>query len=206
MRLLSCRGADRRVVAEAADALRDGKIIIYPTDTLYALGCNALNARAVEKLCRLKNLNPEKNMLSIVCRDISQAAEYTRIDNKAFRMLKEYLPGAFTFILPAATKLPKVFRSRKSVGVRIPDNDFARALAEELGNPVMSSSVEIDEGICAQGDTLDAYAIADRYDGSQDIAFAVDGGEMRPVPSTIVDIMESDAPTVIRQGAGIFEE
>lgn len=200
MKIIECRGADRRAVAEAAQALRDGKIIIYPTDTLYAFGCDALNARAVERLCRLKGINPDKNLLSIVCSDISQAAEYTRIDNRAFRCLKEYLPGPYTFILPAATKLPKVFRSRRSVGVRIPDNDFARALAEEMNNPIMSSSVEIDDAELA-----DPRMIAEQYDGRQEIELAIDGGEGRTVPSTIVDLTDSNAPAVIRQGAGEFD-
>lgn len=200
MKIIECRGADRRAVAEAAEALRDGKIIIYPTDTLYAFGCDALNARAVERLCRLKGINPDKNLLSIVCSDISQAAEYTRIDNRAFRSLKEYLPGPYTFILPAATKLPKVFRSRRSVGVRIPDNDFARALAEEMNNPIMSSSVEI-----ADGDVADPRMIAEQYDGRQEIGLAIDGGAGSTVPSTIVDLTDSNAPAVIRQGAGEFD-
>lgn len=200
MKIIECRGADRRAVAEAAEALRDGKIIIYPTDTLYAFGCDALNARAVERLCRLKDINPDKNLLSIVCSDISQAAEYTRIDNRAFRILKEYLPGPYTFILPAATKLPKVFRSRRSVGVRIPDNDFARALAEEMDNPIMSSSAEFDEG-----DTVVPCLLAEKYDGRQEIALTIDGGEGGIRPSTIVDLTDSDAPAVIRQGAGEFD-
>ena len=144
MKVTECRGADARAVAEAVEVLKQGKIIIYPTDTVYALGCDALNARAVERLCRIKGLNPEKNLLSIVCADISQAAEYTRIDNRAFAVLKHNFPGPYTFILPAATKLPKVFRGRKSVGVRVPDNEFARALAESLGNPVMTSSVNTE--------------------------------------------------------------
>lgn len=204
MKIIQCRGADRRAVAEAAAALRDGKIIIYPTDTLYALGCDALNARAVERLCRIKGINPEKNILSVVCADISQAADYVRIDNRAFRVIKEYLPGPYTFILPAATRLPKVFRNRKSIGIRIPDNDFARALSEELGNPVMSSSVHFSDNDAETDDIADASAIAEKYDGSADIVLAIDGGEGSSVPSTIVDLTESDAPTVVRQGAGEF--
>lgn len=204
MKIIQCRGADRRAVAEAAAALRDGKIIIYPTDTLYALGCDALNARAVERLCRIKGINPEKNILSIVCTDISQAADYVRIDNRAFRVIKEYLPGPYTFILPAATRLPKVFRNRKSVGIRIPDSIFARALSEELGNPVMSSSVHFSDNDAETDDIADASAIAEKYDGSADIVLAIDGGEGSSVPSTIVDLTESDAPTVVRQGAGEF--
>ncbi len=206
MKVLPCRGADRRIIAEAVEALRDGKIIIYPTDTLYALGCDALNARAIERLCRIKNLNPDKNLLSVVCSNISQAADYTRIDNKSFRLLKQYLPGPFTFIMPAATKLPKVFRSRKSVGVRIPDCEFARALAEELGNPVMTSSADLGTDDFEIGDMIDAQVLAEHYDGNNDIELVIDNGESSAEPSTIIDLTESDAPAVVRQGTGIFEE
>ena len=124
---------NRRYIDETVSALRDGKLIIYPTDTLYAIGCDALNNRAIEKICRIKGINPAKQLLSIVCSDISQAAEYARIDNNAFRLMRSNLPGPFTFILPAATTLPKAFKGRHTVGVRIPDNDIARAIADALG-------------------------------------------------------------------------
>lgn len=203
MKVMECRGADARVIAEAIEALKDGRIIIYPTDTMYALGCDSLNARAVERLCRIKGLNPDKNLLSIVCADISQAAEYTRIDNRAFAILKRYLPGPFTFILPAATKLPKVFRGRKTVGLRISSNEFARALAEALGNPVMSASLRPD-GADAY-DEVDARNLAEEYAGYPEIVLAVDGGPSVSEPSTIVDLTESDTPELVRQGAGIFD-
>lgn len=197
-------GVDSRALAEAVAALRNGDIIIYPTDTLYALGCDALNNRAIERLCRLKGINPDKNFLSIVCSGLSQAAEYARIDNTAFRMLKYYLPGPFTFILPASTTLPKVFKGRKSVGVRVPACDFARALAEELGNPVLTTSVAPD-GECDESELADASSLAMLYGGSAEIVLAVDGGEGSLVPSTIVDILDSRAPEVTRQGAGVFD-
>ncbi|MDE6574499.1 MAG: threonylcarbamoyl-AMP synthase, partial [Muribaculaceae bacterium] len=138
MEIIENRGSspDSRIVERAVEALRNGKVIIYPTDTLYALGCDALNARAIEKLCRIKGINPEKNVLSIVCSDLSQAASYARIDNRIYRLLKTYLPGPFTFILPASTSLPKVFKGRKSVGIRIPDCEMARAIAREMDGPI----------------------------------------------------------------------
>lgn len=203
MKVVECRGADARVVAEAVEILKQGKIIIYPTDTVYALGCDALNVRAVERLCRIKNLNPEKNLLSIVCSNISQAAEYVRIDNRAFAILKYNFPGAFTFILPAATKLPKVFRGRKSVGVRVPDNEFARVLAETLGNPVMTSSVSTDS--LEAFEDLDARCIADEYDGFADILLTVDSGITCHGLSTIVDLIDSNTPEIVRRGVGNFE-
>lgn len=195
-------GVDRRALTEAVEALREGKIVFYPTDTLYALGCNALDARAIERLCRIKGLNPDKNTLSIVCSDLSQAAEYARIDNKAFRLLKHYLPGAFTFILPASTTLPKVFKGRKCVGVRIPDCEFARALAEELGNPVLTTSADAED----EDELRSAESLALLYQGQSDIVLAVDNGEGSATPSTVVDVTNSSAPEIVREGAGIFED
>ncbi len=203
MKIIENRGGvDSRALREAAQALRDGEIILYPTDTLYALGCNALDGRAVERLCRIKGINPDKNTLAIVCSDLSQAAEYARIDNFAFRLLKHYLPGPFTFILPASTTLPKVFKGRKQVGVRIPDCDFARALAEELGNPIMTSSAEADD----DDELTSASSLAMRYEGNSEIALCIDGGEGSAVPSTVIDLTDSRSPEIIRQGAGIFDE
>lgn len=136
MKIIENRGGvDRRALQAAVDVIRDGGIVLYPTDTIYALGCDALNNRAIERLCRIKGLNPAKNTLAITCADLSQAAQYARIDNAAFRLLRDYLPGPFTFILPASTALPKAFKGRRTVGIRIPDCDFARAIAAELDSP-----------------------------------------------------------------------
>ncbi len=193
-------GVERRALDAAADALRAGDIIIYPTDTLYALGCDALNNRAIERLCRIKGLNPDKNFLSVVCSDLSQASEYAKIDNVAFRMLKHYLPGPFTFILPASTSLPKVFKGRKTVGIRIPDCEFARALAEELGHPIMTTSVPVVED-----SSLDGAAVALALDSVADIVLAIDGGEGGNEGSTIIDCCDSRSPEILRQGSGLFE-
>lgn len=202
MRIIKSYGSnpDSRTVAEAAEALRQGQIIIYPTDTLYAFGCDALNNKAVEHLCRIKGIDPAKNLLSIVCGDISEAAEYARIDNAAFRVLRRCLPGAFTFILPASLKLPKVFKGRKSVGIRIPDNAFAQALARELGHPVMTSSVPESDDI----DITDAEAIALHYDGTADLDLTIDGGAGQYTGSTVVDLTDSTSAEIIRQGLGDF--
>lgn len=190
-----------RYIDEIVEAMKDGQLIIYPTDTLYAIGCDALNNRAIERLCRIKGLNPEKQSLSIVCADISQASEYARIDNKAFKVLKDYLPGPYTFILPAATTLPKVFKGRKTVGVRIPDNDIARAIAEAMGNPVLTTSINVD--VRAQEEYVDPISIAMHYEGSVDVM--VDGGYGDLIPSTIVDLLDSGAPEVLREGKAPFE-
>jgi len=191
---------NERFLAQAVEALRDGRIIIYPTDTLYAFGCDALNQRAIERLCKLKDINPDKNLLSVVCAGISQAAEYARIDNRAFRFLKKYLPGAFTFILPASTKLPKAFKGRKTVGVRIPDCNVARALAQTLGNPLLTASVNIDADSPEEATEPETLAI--KYTNSA--ALLLDAGTGTSEPSTIVDLMDSSAPEIIRQGRGKF--
>ena len=190
---------DSRNIATAVKMLQDGGIVIFPTDTLYALGCDALNNRAVERLCSIKGLNPEKHLLSIVCDGISMASEYARIDNKAFRILKESLPGAYTFILPSSTRLPRAFKGRKSVGVRIPDCEIAQELADSLGNPILSTSVAPDD----PDDALSPDALALAYQHDADLL--IDGGEGRLDVSTIVDCLDSSTPQIIRQGIGQIE-
>lgn len=192
---------NQRHIDEAVEALRRGEIIVYPTDTFYALGADALNNRAVERLCRLKGMNPDKNLLSVVCSGLSQAAEYARIDNRAFRLMKENLPGAFTFILPASSTLPKVFKSRKTVGVRVPDNAIALAIAENLGNPVMSASVPLGDGDDALEEVVDPRALGLRYSGTPEVTVVIDGGDGGSEGSTIVDCLDSSSPEIVRQGA-----
>lgn len=191
-----------KYVDTLVSALRDGAVIIYPTDTLYALACDALNNRAIEKICKIKGLDPDRNTLSIVCSDISQASEYVRIDNHAFKMLKKYLPGPFTFILPAATTLPKVFKGRKTVGLRVPDNSIATAIASSLGNPLMSTSVQIDEDEPYESAMPESLAM--KYEGMAD--YIIDAGDGGIVPSTVVDITDSTSPEVLREGKGEFDE
>ncbi len=193
---------NRRYIDETVLALRDGKLIIYPTDTLYAIGCDALNNRAIEKICRIKGINPAKQLLSIVCSDISQAAEYARIDNNAFWLMRSNLPGPFTFILPAATTLPKAFKGRHTVGVRIPDNDIARAIADALGNPLLSTSVSIDrlEGY----ETVEPLSLAIQYEDTVDLL--VDGGTGSTGQSTIVDCLDSSYPEITREGTGTLRQ
>ena len=180
--------------------LKDGGIIIYPTDTLYAIACDALNNRAVERICKIKDIDPGRSTLSIVCSDISQAADYARIDNVAFKMLKEYLPGPYTFLLPSSTTLPKVFKGRKTVGIRIPDNAIAIALATALGNPLMTTSVEVDDD--APYESVMPESIAMKYGDNVDII--IDAGEGDVVPSTVIDITDAYSPEVVREGKGEF--
>ncbi len=182
-------------LSEIVNLLDAGGVIIYPTDTVYALGCDALNTKAVERICRLKGLNPAKNHLSIVCADISGAAEYARIDNSGFRLLKEYTPGAFTFLFKALSTLPKAFKGRKEVGVRIPACDTARMIVERLGRPLLTTSINLDDDDYVQNPEL----IAEAYEGRADML--VDGGDGGTELSTIVD-MTSGSPKILRQGKG----
>ena len=192
---------NRKAIQQIVQALRDGAIIIYPTDTLYALGCDALNVRAVEHICRIKGIDPAKANLSIVCQDLSDVARYTRIDNTAHRLLRKCLPGAFTVILPASSQLPKIFKQRKCVGVRVPDNNIARSIVEELGNPLLSTSVATNHDEPEY--TTNPELIAEQY-GSQ-VDYVIDGGEGDIVGSTIIDCTQGE-PEVVRQGKGVIEE
>lgn len=187
-----------RYLDEIVDCLTSGGIIIYPTDTLYALGCDALNNGAIEKLCRLRDVNPQKQTLSVVCSDMSMASEYARIDNEAFRVLKRNLPGPFTFVLPASTTLPKVFKGRKEVGVRVPDNDIARAIAERLGHPVLSASMKIDDEI----PEFDPQHLAETFEGRVQLLIDDGSESISIIPSTVVDLTDSHSPEIIREGKG----
>lgn len=186
-----------RFMNEVIDTLRNGGIIIYPTDTLYAIGCNALNNNAIERICKIKGINPQRTNLSIVCSDISQASQYARIDNNAYQLLRENIPGAFTFILPSASTLPKVFKGRKTVGIRVPDNDIAREIAIQLGNPILTTSVEWDDD---PKDGCNPQAIAMKYENDVDIV--IDGGYGELTPSTIIDCTDSANPEIVREGKG----
>lgn len=183
----------------AVEALRDGHIIIYPTDTLYALGCDALNNQAIERICKLKGIRSDKTNLSIICKDISQVAEYAKFNNDEFKMMKQNLPGAFTFIFPAMSRLPKAFKGRKTVGVRIPDNKIATLLVEKLGNPIMTASVDYDD----EDFGTEPELIAQRYDDGVDLI--IDAGRGGLEPSTIVDCTSGE-PEITRQGKGIMND
>lgn len=186
-----------RFIEEAVEALEDGRPIIYPTDTLYAIGCDATNQRAIEHVCRIKGIDPRRQQLSILCADMSQAARFARIDNRAFDIMRRNLPGPFTFILPPATTLPKAFKGRKEVGVRIPDDDVARCLAESLGRPLLTTSI-----ITGSSNSDDYHTtmmeIADSY--KSDIPLLIDSGARDCIPSAIIDIMDPGSPTILRQG------
>ena len=186
-----------RFIDEAVEALEQGSLIIYPTDTLYAIGCDATNQRAIEHVCRIKGIDPRRQNLAILCADLSQAARFARIDNNAFDIMRRNLPGPFTFILPPATTLPKAFKGRKEVGVRIPDDDVARCLAEKLGRPLLTTSI-----ITGSSNSDDYHTammeIADSY--KSDIPLLIDSGARDCIPSAIIDIMDPTTPEIIREG------
>lgn len=182
------------------DAMRNGSLIAYPTDTMYAIGCDALNNKAIENICKIKGIDPRKQHLSITCAGLSQASEYAKIDNRAFAILKQYIPGPFTFILPTSTTLPKVFKGRRQVGIRIPDNPIARHLAEALGNPLLTTTAQWSDD--NENITI-PEAIADHYE-PLGIEFVIDAGEGTTDLSTIVDLTDSDNPEIIRQGKGVL--
>lgn len=189
---------NQRHIEAAARCLADGGIIVYPTDTVYALGCDAMNNSAIERICALKDMKSAKTNLSIICSDISEVAQYAKFDNVQFRMMKQFLPGPFTFIFTALNKLPKAFKGRRTVGVRIPDSKIALALEQALGNPILTTSVQgLDDDYCCE-----PSLIAETYAATVDIV--IDAGRGATTPSTVVDCT-GDEPVVTRQGVGIFD-
>ncbi len=186
-----------RQLQQLSDAIDNGQLIIIPTDSIYAICCDALNPKAIERLCRIKNINPDKTNLSIICHDIAQAAEYARIDNKSFKILKQYTPGPFTFLLPSASSLPKVFKGRKTVGIRIPDANIPLRLVKLLNKPLLTTSVDFDDDDYAISPSL----IAENYKNQVDLM--IEGRDGDTTPSTIVDL-RSATPEIKRQGKGIL--
>jgi len=189
-----------REVEKAIRILQDGGIIIYPTDTVYAMGCDALNVRAIEKICKIKGINPQKTNLSIICYDLSNISEYAKVDNATFKLMKRNLPGPFTFILNATNNLPKIYKNRKEVGIRIPDNNIIRTLVKELGNPILTTSIHDDDEIMEY--STDPELIHEKYENVVDVV--IDGGFGNLEPSTVVNCINGEIE-ITRQGKGILE-
>ena len=185
------------------ECLRDGGVIIYPTDTVYGIGCDINKPKAVERIARIKGVKPEKANFSFICYDFSHLSDFTKpIDSSVFRVMKKALPGPFTFILDANSNVPKIFKSKKkTVGIRIPDNVICRSIVKYFGNPILTTSVHDDDEILDY--TTDPDAIHNRYEDLVDIV--VDGGYGNNKPSTIVDCSDGSF-TVVRQGLGNIEE
>jgi tRNA threonylcarbamoyl adenosine modification protein (Sua5/YciO/YrdC/YwlC family) len=191
-----------RQINIVTECLMDGGVIIFPTDTIYAIGCNIYKPKAVERVAQIKGVKKEKANFSFICYDLSHISEYTRpIDNAVYKMMKRNLPGAFTFILDAGSKVPKIFQSRKkSIGIRVPDNNIAREIVHRLGNPVMSTSVHDDDEILEY--TTDPELIFERYSNRVDLVIA--GGYGDNVASTIIDCTGSE-PLLVREGKGVLQ-
>jgi tRNA threonylcarbamoyl adenosine modification protein (Sua5/YciO/YrdC/YwlC family) len=186
-----------RQIKTVVECLLDGGVIIYPTDTIYGLGCNINKHKAVERICLIKNIKPEKAQLSFVCSDLSHLSDYTKsITTPIYRLLKEHLPGAFTFILPASKQVPKILQTKKNtIGLRIPDNNICIAIVKELGHPILSASLPE----AAIEEYTDPEIIYENFKNLVDIV--IDGGVGGIIPSTIIDLMQEE-PVVIREGLG----
>lgn len=186
-----------RQIQTVAEVLQSGGIIIYPTDTIYGLGCDIHQQKAIEKICAIKKMEPSKAKLSFVCHDLSDLSEYTPpLPNHIYRLLKEHLPGPYTFILPANKKVPKILKSKKNtVGLRVPDNNIARAIVKEINYPILSTTLP--------GETAEEYADPEMiHRNFEDIVdLVIDGGPGGLIPSTVIDCTGPE-PILIRQGLG----
>jgi tRNA threonylcarbamoyl adenosine modification protein (Sua5/YciO/YrdC/YwlC family) len=189
-----------RLIKQVVECLKDGGVIVYPTDTIYGLGCDIYQHKAVERICKIKNVDPSKVQLSFICKDLSHLSDYTKsIDTPLYRMLKSYLPGPYTFILPASKQVPKILQSKKStVGLRVPDNNISHYILESLGNPILSASLPGEQ----VEDNTDPEIMQEKFGDRVD--FIIDGGIGGIIPSTIVDCT-SDDWHITRQGLGIWE-
>jgi len=190
---------DPKRMNQVVDCLRGGGVIIYPTDTVYSIGCDLMNPKAVARVAQLKGLKPEKANFSLICFDLSHISEYARIETPDYKLMKKSLPGAFTFILNASSKVPKIFKSnKKTIGIRVPDNSIARELVRLLGNPLIATSVHDDDEVLEY--TTDPELIHEKY--NQQVDIVINGGFGNNEASTIVDLT-TGAPEIVRQGIGI---
>jgi tRNA threonylcarbamoyl adenosine modification protein (Sua5/YciO/YrdC/YwlC family) len=191
----------QRHITTVAECLKDGGVIIYPTDTVYGFGCDIFQQKAVERICRIKSVDPHKAQLSFICNDLSDLSKYARsINTPVYRILKRYIPGPYTFILPASREVPKILKGRKdTIGLRVPDQPIATAIIQELGNPILSSSLP--------GEMVEEYTdpecIHEKFGKLVDLV--IDGGIGGFRYSTVVDLTE-DHPVILRQGLGEFAE
>lgn len=189
---------DERKIRKVVECLRDGGLIIYPTDTVYGLGCDIFNSRAVEKVARIKGVKPQKNDFSFICYDLSDIADYARVDNVAFKLMKRTLPGPYTYILDANNRVPKLLNTnKKTVGIRVPDSIIPRMIVKELGNPIVTTSIKDDDEIIEY--STDPELIFEKFQNLVDIV--IDGGYGGNVGSTIVRASAQEIE-IIREGLG----
>ena len=187
-------------IAKVVKVLQSGGLIIYPTDTIYGLGCDITKTKSLEKIAQIKGVQLEKANLSFICNDLSHLSDYVKqLDSATFKILKRALPGPYTFILPGSNNLPKVFKKKKTVGIRIPDNNIIRTLVAELGNPIVSTSIRDEDDVLEY--TTDPELIFEKWQGLVDVV--IDGGYGDNEPSTVIDLTEE--PAVIREGKGSLD-
>ena len=192
---------NQKEIDKVVTILKNGGLIIYPTDTVYGLGCDITNTKALEKIAKMKGVKLEKANFSFICNDLSHLSDYVKqIDGPTFKLLKRALPGPYTFILPGSNNLPKAFKKRKTVGIRIPDNTIIRALVESLGNPIVSTSIRDDDDVLEY--TTDPELIFEKWNNIVDVV--IDGGFGDNYASTVIDLTVSE-PEVIREGKGSLD-
>ncbi len=202
IRKLYSKNNNPKNLNEILRVLNEGGLIIYPTDTMYAIGCHALKERAIERICKIKGINPQKNNLSIICYDLSNISEYAKIDNVTFKLMKRNLPGAFTFIVPTGSRLPKIFKNRKEVGIRIPDNPIIQEICRLLEAPILTTTLPYDET-----EEIEYYTVPELIDekfGSE-VDIVIDGGIGGIEPSTVVKCTDGEYE-IVRQGIGWLNE
>ena len=194
---------NERAIEQVVDVLRKGGIIIYPTDTVYGLGCDITNPKAIEKIARIRGIKPEKANFSFICHDLSHISDFIKpIDNTTFRILKKALPGPFTFIFNANNNVPKLLSSnKKTVGIRVPDNNIARYIVKELGNPILSTSIKDDDELIEY--STDPELIHEKYEDLVDLV--IDGGYGDNEASTVIDCTTGEFE-IIREGKGNIED
>jgi tRNA threonylcarbamoyl adenosine modification protein (Sua5/YciO/YrdC/YwlC family) len=187
------------VVLEVVELLEKGGVIIYPTDTVYGIGCDITKARAVERVARIKGVKPEKANFAFICSDLSHLSDYAKqVDNNTFKLMKAYLPGPYTFILNASSNVPKILKQKKkTVGIRVPDNNIIREIVRKLGHPILTTSLKEDDEIMEY--STDPEIIHDEYKDLVDLV--IDGGYGGLIPSTILDCT-GDEPVLVREGLG----
>jgi tRNA threonylcarbamoyl adenosine modification protein (Sua5/YciO/YrdC/YwlC family) len=191
---------DDRVIDKIVNCLKNGGVIIYPTDTVYSMGCDSSNVKAVERLCKLKNIKPSQNKFSIVCSDLRDISTYAKVSNEAFRLMKRLLPGPFTFIMPSTGDLPKILQTnRKTIGIRVPDHKVPNLIIQKLGHPIITTSVKDDiDDIVEYPNEIELL-----FDQNQHkVDMIVDAGWCGVIPSTVVDATEGSNIHVLREGLG----
>lgn len=188
-------------IDKAVSILRKGGLVIYPTDTVYGLGCDITNTKALERIARLKNIKLAKANFSFICNDLSHLSDYVKqINTATYKILKRALPGAYTFILPGNNNLPKAFKNKKTVGIRVPDNNIIREIVQQLGNPIVSTSIHDDDDVIEY--TTDPELIFEKWKDKVDLV--IDGGYGDNIPSTVIDLSEEEIE-IIREGKGSLD-